>query len=97
MIIYRLPGGQMTADDARALYYQFRVRLVRLLDRRDRIHRTLQLARFDAASELASRSTQDADLQRELDALTAEIAATTKLVNQYADQIGSPRFPAQGP
>lgn len=81
----------MTADDPRTLYYQYRVRLVRLVEERDSILRALQLQRADAPKEGAYRATGDDELLIQIQQLTVEIAATTKLVNQYADEIGSPR------
>jgi hypothetical protein len=81
----------MTAEDARKLYYQHRVHLVGLLEERDRLLRSLQLGSGDTGNEGAYRATDEGALLRQIHQLTAEIMATTKLVNQYADQIGSPR------
>ena len=79
----------MDEEEARRLYYQSRVHLVNLVAKRDRLLRSLQRG----ASELdgAFLSTEDGESLREIDALTAEIVKTTKLVNQYADMLGSPR------
>ncbi len=85
----------MTVEDARRLYYESRVRLVRLKDRRDKILRSLQWNVEDIGKEGAYPAVPDSDLLHQLHELTSEIAATTKRANQYADQIGSPRVPDQ--
>ena len=83
----------MTADDPRTLYYQYRVRLTRLLTERDRLLRALQWHGDGAPQEGAFRATDDDEQLRQIQQISAEIAATTKLVNHYADEIGSPRAP----
>lgn len=83
----------MTAEDARRLYYESRVNLVRLMERRDKILRSLEWTLDDAGKEGAYPAVQDSELLHQLQELTAEIAATTKRANHYADQIGSPRVP----
>ncbi len=92
-ILGRLTDARMTADDPRAHYYQYRVRLVRLVKERDAVLRALQIRRADPLQDGAFRATEDDVLLRQIQQLTIEIAATTKLVNQYADEIGSPRAP----
>ncbi len=85
----------MAVEDARRLYYESRVRLVRLKDRRDRILRKLQWDTDDAGRDGAYPAIQDSELLHQLNELTVEIAATAKRVNQYAEEIGSPRVPDQ--
>ncbi len=86
----------MTVEDARRLYYESRVRLVRLRDRRDRILRSLQWDTEEAGKEGAYPAIPDSELLHQLNELTVEIAATAKRVNQYAEEIGSPKVPDQG-
>ena len=79
----------MTAEDDRSIYYRSRVQLVSLIAQRDRLLRSLQWKA--GGIDGAFLATQDGELLVQIDVLTAEIAAATKLVNLYADRIGSPR------
>ncbi len=79
----------MTAEDDRSLYYRSRVHLVGLIGQRERLLRALQWKA--QGLDGAFLATEDGELLGQIDALTAQIVATTKLVNEYADRIGSPR------